>query len=198
MTKWIQVVGVFDAETYVGEILGVQPVREPKATVQGDSPTRLIAMDEGGTTLTDVPVVPEYGSCGDGALIGSFQVFLDLPDNTRAIVLMHEGNQIEQFVPDVPTALAGGEGFDLAAGAGHSVDLASTGDAAPGGNYILQARAKGSNIWETLDIGIESPDTATVDLRQFPDAERVEVRVLKSTGFETVEIDRHDIEFPEE
>ncbi len=197
MSNWIQVVGVFDSQANTGEILGVQPALAPKSATGEASEITLTALSGAGEVLAEVPVTPDYGSCDDNAEVGTFQIYIDLPSATRALSLQHQGVHLAQFVPDDPAASAAGESFGLSPQADHRVRLEGTSGSPSNATYILQARPKGTTIWETLDIGLDRPETATVDLRQFPDAEVVEVRILKSSGFETVELDRQTFDFNE-
>lgn len=195
MSTWIQVVGIFDSLSKTGAILGVQPARAPKSEIRETSDTKLVALGATGEALSETAVIPEYGSCGDEADVGSFQTFVDLPHATQSLSLQHLGAETSRFAPDVSAASAEGESFGLSLHAGHSATLEPVSPSATNASYILQAREKGTTIWETLDIGLESPDASPVDLKQFPDADVIEVRVLKSTGFESVEIDRREIDF---
>lgn len=195
MSTWIQVVGVFDKASKTGEILGVQPAVKPMPTQDDANELALVALDAVGTALAEVAVVPEYGSCGDEAEIGSFQTYLDLPDATRALSLRHEGAEIAQFVPDSPKVSVDAESFGLAPLSGHTVGLTHNAAEPSNATYTLQAREKGAAIWETLDIGLERPDAAKVDVNQFPGAKVIEVRVLKSSGFSNVAIDQKEIDF---
>lgn len=195
MSKWIQVVGTFNATSSTGEILGVQPAQVPAVTYYEVSDTKLIAQDAGGTGLAEVTVAPEYGSCGDDSEVGSFQVFMDLPEATRSLSLQHAGEEIAKFVPDSPQAAADGESFGFTPQAGHVLGLERSSPSETNASYVLQAREKGTGIWETLDIGVEVPEATSVDLKQFPDANVIEVRVLKSSGFSNVEIDRKEVDF---
>lgn len=195
MSDWIQVVGLFDSEAKTGEILGVQPAREPRPSEAVASETTLVVLNGDSNIEVEVPVVLDFGSCGDETNVGSFQAYVDLPEGARALILQHDGAHLAQFVPDDPSAALSGESFGLAPQPGHMVGVESTPGSPSNASYTLQARPKGSAIWETLDIGLEQPETTSVDLRQFPDADLVEVRILKSSGFKTVEIDRHEVDF---
>ncbi len=195
MSNWIQVVGVIDSISGSGEILGVQPSQAPMTEYESDGTTKLVALGADGAALAEAIVVLDFGSCADESKLGSFQTFMDLPDGTDSLSLQRDGAEIAQFKPDSPEATAGGESFGFTPQAGHVVGLERSSPSDTNATYTLQARKKGMSVWETLDIGVHKPETAAVDLKQFPDADAIEVRILKSSGFTNVEIDRKEIDF---
>lgn len=58
--------------------------------------------------------------------------------------------------------------------------------------YTVQARAAGENVWQTLAVGRNAPDIE-VDVNQFPSAEKIQVRVLMTNGFEQRTVGEHEI-----
>jgi hypothetical protein len=49
--------------------------------------------------------------------------------------------------------------------------------------YTVQARPEGSDAWQTIAVGRDTPDV-DIDRNQFPGARRVDVRVIQTTGFQ--------------
>jgi hypothetical protein len=194
-TKWIQVVGTFNRADHSGSFVAVQPAREENLpTERPESALTVVVEDAGGKRLTEVPVDPEFGSCDDIVDQGTFQSFLELPAEATTLRLLHEGRELSFFKSPDRAAMAA-ESFGLGPRHGHSVALAHRTPADPNATYTLQAREKGASIWQTLDIGLARPDVGVVDINQFPGAHAIEVRVLKSSGFTSEEIDKKEINF---
>jgi hypothetical protein len=61
-----------------------------------------------------------------------------------------------------------------------------------GMTYTVQARAVGEKVWQTLAVGRSVPDIE-VDVNQFPSAEKVQVRVFMTNGFEQRLVGEHEI-----
>ena len=61
-----------------------------------------------------------------------------------------------------------------------------------GVTYTVQARSAGEDAWQTLAVGRSVPDIE-VDVNQFPSAEKVQVRVLMTNGFEQRLVGEHEI-----
>ena len=192
--RWIQVVGVFDSQEKTGEIFGLQPApTEHDNPVAEGTDLSLAVLDQNEDVLSEVAVKPEFGSCGDEVQVGTFQVFVEAPADARSVSLRFKGEEISRMAPGPAEQAV--EHFGLGAREAHVVPLEQSGPADPNATYTLQAREKGTNIWETIDIGLDRPDAGRVDLNQFPGAGAIEVRVLKSSGFDSVEIDRSEIDF---
>lgn len=198
MTKtWIQAVGTFNRADKSGQFVAVQPARESSVPNKRlESPLKVLVETEGGQQLAEIPVTPDFGSCDDVVDEGTFQAFFELPEGARLLRLIHEEQELAvYFAPALRPVAETAEAFGLGPRSGHSVPLTQTGAADPNATYTLQAREKGSALWQTLDVGLDRPNAGNVDLNQFPDASAIEVRVLKSSGFETEEVDRTEIDF---
>ncbi|WP_299810303.1 hypothetical protein [uncultured Roseibium sp.] len=192
----IQAVGIFNRADNSGQFVAVQPAKESYVPQQRpESALKVSVETEDGRRLAEIPVTPDFGSCDDVVDEGTFQTFFELPEGTKVLRLMHDGQELAVFSTSPPGAAA--ESFGLGLRRGHSVPLTQTGSADPNATYTLQAREKGGSLWQTLDIGLDRPDAGQVDLNQFPHADAIEVRVLKSTGFDTEEVDRTEIDFSE-
>jgi hypothetical protein len=200
MTKtWIQAVGTFNREEKSGQFVAVQPARESSVPNLGrEGPLKLSVETEGGQQLAEIPVTPDFGSCDDIVDEGTFQAFFELPEGAKLLRLMHEGQELAVYsAPALRPVAEATEAFGLGPRSGHLVPLTQSSAADPNATYTLQAREKGSALWQTLDVGLDRPDSGKVDLNQFPDASAIEVRVLKSSGFVTEEVDRTEIDFSE-
>jgi len=190
----IQVVGVFEPEKKTGEILGLQPaIAGADMPIPEETGLSLAVLDQNENVLSEVAVKPEFGSCGDETEVGTFQAFVEAPDAAQAVSLRYEGEEIARMAPGPAEHAAESFGFGIREA--HTIPLEQETPADPNATYTLQAREKGTKIWETIDIGLDRPDAGRVDLNQFPGASAVEVRVLKSSGFDAVEIDRSEIDF---
>lgn len=198
MTKtWIQAVGTFNRADHSGEFVAVQPARESNMLrTQSASGLKISVETEDGQQLAEVPVTPEFGSCDDVVDEGTFQAFFELPEGAKLLRLMYEEQEVAVYAaPVTRRGPAAAEAFGLGPRSGHVVPLTQAGSADPDATYMLQAREKGTTLWQTLDVGLDRPDAGEVDLNQFPDARGIEVRVLKSSGFDTEEVERTEIDF---
>jgi hypothetical protein len=52
-----------------------------------------------------------------------------------------------------------------------------------GVTYTVQVRPEGSEAWRTITVGRDTPETE-IDRNQFPGSRHVDVRVLRTTGFD--------------
>ncbi len=199
MTKrLIQVVGTFNRADDSGDFVAVQPARtENLPSKRPESLLVVVVEDADGHRLDEIPVEPEFGSCDDVVDEGTFQAFLALPEGAAVLRLLYDGRELAVYASPTPAATPVAESFGLGPRRGHAVPLTRATPADPNATYTLQAREKGSKIWQTLDIGLERPDAGEVDLNQFPGAHAIEVRVLKFSGFATEEVDKTEIEFQE-
>ncbi|GAA6179570.1 hypothetical protein NBRC116594_10080 [Shimia sp. NS0008-38b] len=196
---WIQAVGTFNRADNSGQFVSVQRASESSVSEdQNASSLHISVEDDGGKKLAEIPVSPAFGSCDDVVDVGTFQVFFKLPKDAKIFRLVHEDLEIAIYFTSAqqPTA-PGTEALGLGPRTGHSVPLTQAGSPDPDATYTVQAREKGSDLWQTLDIGLDRPDAGQIDLNQFPNAEAIEVRVLKSSGFDLEEIDRAEIGFNE-
>ncbi|MCQ9376078.1 hypothetical protein NMQ14_17660 [Methyloversatilis sp. XJ19-13] len=197
--KWIQAVGTFNRADNSGQLVAVQPALEVNVpTERRESVLKISVETEGGQRLAEIPVTPEFGSCDDVVDEGTFQAFFELPEGAKVLRLMHADRELASFStpPPRPPAEAA-EAFGIGPRSGHSVPLMQAGPVDPNATYTLQAREKGSSLWQTLDVGLDRPDAGKVDINQFPDAAAIEVRVLKSSGFETNEVNSTEIDLSE-
>lgn len=193
--RWIQVVGVFDTENAKGEISGVQPALPAYTpTAPKTSELSLAVLDGDDNVLFETPVEPELGSCDDVVNLATFQGFVDAPPKARAISLRLKGKEISRLVSN-PAFNASGESFGFGPQRDHTVPVISVNQPDPNATYTLQAREKGDPVWQTLDVGLAQPDATSVDINQFPGAKAIEVRFLKSQGFDSVEVSRKEIDF---
>jgi len=196
--NWIQVVGIYNRVDNSGEFIGIQPAENVNAPQNLPNTQLVISVEnEGGEHLGRVPVTPNYGSCNDVVNEGTFQTFIELPINTSVLRLLHDGQQLAIYRAPILSPTSSPESFGLGVRTDHSVPLTQSSSAEPNSTYTVQARERGSSIWQTLDIGLDRPDKGVLDLNQFPGAAVIEVRVLKSSGFKTTEIDRTEIDFTE-
>jgi len=197
--RWIQAVGTFNRADHAGQFVAVQPARESSVPQElPESSLKVLVETESGQRLAEIPVTPDFGSCDDVVDEGTFQAFFELPEGARVLRLTHEGQELAVYsTPSPGPAADTADAFGLGPRSGHSVPLTQAGSTDPNATYTLQAREKGSSLWQTLDVGLDSPDAGQVDLNQFPDADAIEVRVLKSSGFDTEEVDRTEIHFSE-
>lgn len=195
--KWIQAVGTFNRAEHSGEFVAVQPARESNMLrAQSASGLKISVEAKDGKQLAEISVTPEFGSCDDVVDEGTFQAIFELPEGAKLLRLMYEGHDVALYAaPETLPGPAAAEAFGLGPRSGHVVPLTQAGSADPDATYMLQAREKGATLWQTLDIGLDRPDAGEVDLNQFPGARGIEVRVLKSSGFDTEEVDRTEIDF---
>ncbi len=195
---WIQALGTFNRVENSGGFFAVQPARESNLPAkQPESALVVVVENASGQRLEEFPVEPEFGSCDDEVDLGTFQAFLELPEGASVLRLLYQGRELAVYEAPAAAPSPAVETFGLGPMRDHRVPLTQDSPADPNATYTLQAREKGSSVWQTLDIGLDRPDAGEVDLNQFPGARAIEVRVLKSSGFATKEIDKTEIEFGE-
>ena len=183
------VAGTFDLAETTGTIDYVTPVGS--ATESDDfeyGEIHLIGEDANRAKLFDKPVNPQRNSCAPHALKGTFDEFITVSSGLEHIRLTVKGVTAAEFTRGRPAT-----GGALALGAPdpsapHRLPLVASAGVGPasGVTYAVQARADGK-FWQTLAVGLPTP-TTDVDLNQFPGAKDLEIRVLRSDGFDEAEV----------
>ena len=185
----VHVVAVLNLQARTGQILYVNPTSAvaPAAASTEHGVELQVNDGEGRPMLRRLPHLL-FIACEDPSAASQALLTEDLPlePGTREVVLLIDG-QVRSWHVSSPLDL------DVAAGIVVSDPLpgrpnrrALTGRSRarhPGVTYTVQARPGPDSHWQTVAVGRATPDTE-VDVNQFPSAERVEVRVLMTNGFE--------------
>jgi hypothetical protein len=131
--------------------------------------------------------------------IGLIQEDIPYEPWMSVIRLFVHGKEVAKYEAGPPAPGAGGG--VVAAGAvpgGASLALEAAGPDRPnrrnlrlargmqvreGVTYTVQVRPEGSEAWRTITVGRDTPETE-IDRNQFPGSRHVDVRVLRTTGFD--------------
>jgi hypothetical protein len=188
--SFAHVVGTFDLPEGTGSIDYVTPVRTAtRSLAGGDDRLRLRGLDQAGRTLFDLAANPQYNSCQPRTDAGTYEEFVPVsPDLVR--IVLEVGGRLAAEYRRGPAGAPGPIVLGAAsAEAPHRVPLRAATATAVGVTYTVQAKPEGSPLWQTIGVGLPTPD-ADVDVNQFPGAVSVDVRVLRSDGFTEVEVFR--------
>jgi hypothetical protein len=187
---YANVVGWIDLGTGKGEILYVNPAtRAIETSAPGHPDVELVVEDEANAEVMRLHPVVRLSSC-DGptqATTGLIQQDVPVKAGMKRVRLLYKGGEVHSFTAGSRTVPAGAVLMGLAPvgpAHPHRRDLRATQDVAPepGVTYTIQAKPEGAGAWQTIAVGRQTP-AAALDKNQFPGARRVEVRVLRSTGF---------------
>lgn len=187
--QFVHVVATVNLREGTGEILYVNPTTTaPALAAPNKHGVELQALDANGRVLvTNKPQVLFEGR-HDDPLPRAGLVSADLPfvPGMQEVRLLINGQVASRHVAGAMDPLAdaaivlGGPPPDSP----NRRTLSAPPEARRGGvTYTVQARAQGQAAWQTLAIGRSTPDVE-VDVNQFPQADKIRVRVLMTNGFE--------------
>jgi len=119
--------------------------------------------------------------------LGLLDVVLAVANETRRIDLVMGGKVVDTFAArGAPLGLR--DLKPVVQRTAHALALTWESGAArsDGHTYIVQASTDGGRIWQTLALGLESPQF-NIDARRFADAP-VLIRIIETDGFDSVEV----------
>lgn len=185
------VAGTFDLAAKNGTIDYVTPVSV--ATDSNDfenARIHLVGESEQKGRIFEKPVNPQRNSCAPHATKGTFEEYVPVSPDLARLRLTIDGVTAAEFSRGqraTPGNLALGPPNPSAP---HRMTIKSAAAAQPAANvtYTVQVKADGAS-WQTVALGMPLP-TADIDVNQFPEAKRLEIRVLQSDGFEESEVFR--------
>ena len=192
--KYAQVVGTFDLHDCSGTIDYVTPVDFATKTSEGEvANLRLIGEGPSGVVF-DTPVHPQRNSCAPHADSGTFEEFVPVTPALRTVKLMVGTTIAAQYKRGLdsagpPVTVAG-----LNLSSPYKLQISSDALPAPGVTYSVQAKPDTSSSWMTLAVGLDAPNSE-VNINQFPGANKIEVRVLRTDGFTETEVLRETKQF---
>jgi hypothetical protein len=181
------VVGTFDLTSRIGTIDYVTSVKVAQRRDEADEDGQLLhlrGLTAEGKVVFDVAVHPQHNSCAPDLSRGTFEVIVPAHPELQRLVLEIEGEPAASF-------RRGDRAGESALSLGppdpaepNRMRINAVSGAAPseGVSYTVQAKASEAGRWETIAVGLPVPDSS-VDINQFPGANEVEVRVLRSDGF---------------
>jgi hypothetical protein len=194
--NWAQVIGTYDLEARRGVILSMLPAKVAFASLEGgDDRVHLKGLGENEEILFDLAVNPMTPSCGIRGRDRMFEEFVPVTPNLQYVKLFVDGIETSQYAPGSPKPIGKVELAKPVHGREHHIPLAGDVPAEPNVSYVLQVRPEGDARWHTMAVGLDRPNTADVDINQFAGASALDVRVLRSSGLDTVEVFHERREF---
>lgn len=212
-SRFAHVVATVDVQEHTGEILYVNPSnvasRDDRAAGRGaampiDDRVLLVSRSGDGEELDRLYPELRFESCADSEhpKIALIQEDIVLRPETAALQLVMEGQVLDTFSAGAPAAeqaaeAAGALGPPLP-GSPHrrAFALESVGEE-PGVSYTMQAKPDNAAAWTTLAVGRDKPDF-TVDKNQFPGAAKLDLRVVRSTGFAQEVVETRSVDLAED
>lgn len=207
--KQIHVVGTVDLDKKSGKIRYVNPAEVGLALAGGaapanrnaDVPEKVVLQleDAAGTVLSSVDALVRLGTRSDSAgRVGLIQEDIPYVANVKRIRLLLDGKELDVFEGGGrPAAISPNANIVLsgaAPGQPNRVPLGAAAAAAePGITYTVQARPSLSDPWHTLAVGRPTP-AIDIDFNQFPNAKQLQVRVLRTNGFDEAVVDERSID----
>lgn len=185
------VAGTFDLATKKGRIDYMTPV-----TVATDSNDfenagiHLVGESEEKREIFDKSVNPQRNSCAPQATKGTFEEYIPISPDLARVRLTIDGVTAAEFSRGqraTPGNLTLGPPDPSTP---HRMPIKPGAAAQPAANvtYTVQAKADGAS-WQTVALGLPLPKV-DIDVNQFPNAKRLEIRVLQSDGFDESEVFR--------
>jgi len=188
--KWAQVIGTFDIAARRGTIMSMQPATIAFASEGGDERVRLKGFDSAGNVLFDLPADPMKNSCAVETNERMFEEYVPVTDDLAKIKLFIKDVLASEYSPGstMPSVAitAGPEGADQP----HRIRLRTESAVPKNVTYTIQARPQNDQRWHTMGAGLSTPDVGEIDIRQFPGATDLEIRVLESDGLTKKEVFR--------
>jgi len=184
--RFVNVVARVDTESGEGKLLYVNPSRTSVISEgQGASGFELVVEDADGEEILRLPAQVRVSSCsGEGDTGGLIQQDIPFVEGARRIRLLHGGEERDRYETAQPEPAA-----DLAllatAGPQPHKSLVDVEQIEPqeGVTYTVEARPAGAAAWQAIAVGQARP-AFELDRNQFPGAAAIDVRVVRSTGFE--------------
>jgi hypothetical protein len=192
VTRFAHVVGAFDFDTKTGRIDYVTPVgRAPAQGSINDENVHLVGRDAAGAQLFDETADVQRNSCAPHARRGTFEAMIPVSDALLRIELTVEGATAATFDRGQIAHPGAMHLSGLDPSAPHHLGLRPDAAVAPraGVTYTLQGRPGGGGRWQTLAVGVPTPEV-DVDVNQFPGSRSIDVRLLQSDGFSETEVFR--------
>lgn len=188
--RFIHIVASVELDTGNSEILYVNPSSFAIEPITPDENTYRVELQfidaEGRQLFSHTPQL-QIASCDDSsdlAYEGLINESVSYVNDIKEIRLFVNENEQSRYVAGDfaqavdPGVALGGPLPDSP----HRRGLTARPDASESGfTYTIQARPVGESQWQTISVGRSTPDI-DVNVNQFPSAERIDVRVLKTNG----------------
>ncbi|MFO1323637.1 MAG: hypothetical protein U1F15_06195 [Burkholderiales bacterium] len=205
--KMIHVVGTVDLDHRTGQIRYVNPaevgIRSEAGAAKRNAefPEKVVLQleDAAGAVLASVEALVRLGSRSENAgRVGLIQEDVPYAPNVKRIRLLLDGQQLDVFEGGgPPAAVDANAGIALAGaapGAPNRVAMgAAPASAEAGITYTVQARPADAKSWLTLAVGQRTPKI-DIDFNQFPNAKRLDVRVLRTNGFDEAVVNEQSVD----
>lgn len=205
--KQIHIVGTIDLDKKTGKIRYVNPTDVGLAsgaapgTRNADIPEKVTLQleDAAGNVLSSVEALVRLGTRGETAgRAGLIQEDIPYDPKLKRIKLLLDGAQLDVFeAGGAPSAMPAAAGIAFAGAAPGQPNKVALGAAAAsaetGMTYTVQARPAGAGSWQTLAVGRPTPKI-DVDFNQFPSAKKLDVRVLRTNGFEEAVVEERTLD----
>lgn len=184
--RFVNVVARVDTASGEGKLLYVNPSRTSVVSnVQGASGFELLVEDVDGEELLRVPAQVRVSSCStDGDTGALIQQDIPFVEGARRIRLLRDGEELDRYETAQPSAAAGATLLATAGPQPHKTLVeAEQIEPEDGVTYTIEARPEGAAAWQAIAVGRARP-VFELDRNQFPGAAAIDVRVVRSTGFE--------------
>jgi hypothetical protein len=198
--KFVTVVARAELNDGQGEILYVNPASrslepDPQATRSDDF--ELVIYDAKNQVLERVrPVIRVPASVpAAGPVHALIQEDIPLVPGMAAVALSYRGNEVSRYRAGSGGAQTSGLGLGPpAGGAGNRLAASGGGVAAePGVSYTVMVKRDDEPHWQSIAVGKSRPDFE-LDRNQFPGAQKVKVKVLRTTGFEQDVVSEEEVD----
>lgn len=194
--KYVHVVATIDVKTGEGHIHYVNPVSKVMETDAKTNPSvEVVVRDKKGAELYRKNVVvrrssPEPEQSNDVGLVQA-----DIPRMAKmaSVALLFKRKQVDEYIAGgaAPAGqAAGGMTLNLGGAAPAArnrrpLTIAELDGIAPvsGVTYTVQVKPPGQESWNTIAVGRPAP-SIDIDRNQFPGVGRVDVRVMRTNGFD--------------
>lgn len=195
---FVHIVATVDLNAGTGKILHVNRAKvATQSSAQNDYGVELRFHDAAGQELLSMMPQLLFESCDAEDETRAGLINQDVPyiPGMKEVVLLVNGQVQSRYVAGelLSTAEAGFDVGETAPQSPHRRQLSS--HAMPeqeGITYTVQARPAGEAVWQTIAVGRSKPDME-VNVNQFPSAEKIDVRVVMTNGFEEEIVAEHRI-----
>ena len=191
--RFVHVVGLVDLDQGTGDISYVGPTgRGILREGAGNPRIELEVQDGAGGTLHVQTAELRRSSCAPPDVQnGMIQEHLPFIEGMSKVLLKLDGNVVDTYEAGTPPAAAA-LGLQPEAAGRMGVRAAAPLATERGVTYTVQVQPEGQAGWQTIAVGRRTPD-AEVDVKQFPGARKLQVRVLQTDGFTSDEVMRREV-----
>ncbi|NOQ65579.1 MAG: hypothetical protein GQ582_13795 [Methyloprofundus sp.] len=190
--SYINVVAIVNKKENTGEILYVNPASlATRIESTSEDPDISITVEDGAQNLLfQQQALVRYSACNESGSYEEGLIQLDIPymDGMEVIKLVFDGKVLASYQrqsPDISSSHVGRLGFSPALVSVTKRSLTGLENIIEqkGVTYTIQVKTAEFKHWHVIAVGLNLPKVK-IDRNQFPNETTVDIKVIKTTGFD--------------